>query len=44
MGLKSGIPLRFVSTLAKILKLLKTLSKIAIVLHVIVGCVRVDLD
>ena len=44
MGLKSGGPFFFMSRLVKILKLSKTLIKIGMVLHVTVGCVRVDVD
>ena len=44
MGLKSGIPFRFMSRLVKILKLSKTLLKIGMVVHVTVGCVRVELN
>ena len=44
MGVKSGFPFRFMSRLAKILKLSKTLSKLGMVFNVTVGCVRVDLN
>ena len=42
MGLKSATPFRFMSRLVKILKLSKTLLKIGMVVHVTVGCVRVE--
>ena len=44
MGLKYGTGYRFVSKLVKVLKLLKTLSKIEMVLHAIVKFVRVELN
>ena len=44
MRLKSGTPFSFMSKLVKTLKLSKTLLKLGMVVHVIVGCVRVDLD
>ena len=44
MGLKSGTPFRFMPRLVKILKLSKTLSKIATIAHVTKGFVRIDLD
>ena len=37
-------PFRFMSRLLKILKLSKTLLKIRMVVHVTVGCVRVELN
>ena len=44
MGLKSGNPFRFMSRLVKILKLSKTSFKIGMVVHVTVGCDRVELN
>ena len=44
MGLKSSTPFRFMSRLVKIFKLSKTLFKIGMVVHVTVGCVRVELN
>ena len=44
MGLKSGTPFCFMSRLVKILKPSKTLLKIGMVVHVIVRCVRVELN
>ena len=43
MGLKSRTPFRFMSRLVKIFKLSKTF-KIGMVVHVTVGCVRVELN
>ena len=43
-GLKSGTPFRFMLRLMKILKLSNTLLKIGMVVHVTVGCVRVELN
>ena len=44
MGLIPGTPFRFMSRLVKTLKLSKTLLKTEMVVHVTVGCVRVELD
>ena len=44
MRVKSGTPFSFMSKLVKTLKLSKTLLKLGMVVHVTVGCVRVDLD
>ena len=42
MGQKSGTPFRFMSRLVKILTLSMTLLKIGMVVHVTIGCARVE--
>ena len=42
MGQKSGTPFRFMPRLVKILTLSMTLLKIGMVVHVTIGCARVE--